>query len=87
MREADGCVAIRVAGRDETARAPTHTQSGQSVPGFVDKELIRRGGGGGLGGSHKGAAYSKLLFPQPNFGSRNFLGRVGLRPKRPPPLL
>ena len=26
--------------------------------------------GGGLGGSHKGATYSNLIFPQPIFGSR-----------------
>ena len=39
---------------------------------FVRNSFVK--GGGGLGGSHKGAAYSKLMFPQPNFGSRFSLG-------------
>ena len=42
-------------------------------------------GGGGLGVSHKGAAYSNLISPQPNFGCEIFLGWVGLRAERPPP--
>ena len=50
-------------------------------PGFVSKEFIPKGGGSG-GGSHKGAAYSNLIFPQPIFGSRLFLGGWA---KRPPP--
>ena len=33
------------------------------VSGFVYNELIRKGGGG-LVGSHEGAAYSNLIFPQ-----------------------
>ena len=52
--------------------------------GFVYKELIPKGGGGAGGGSHKRAAYSILIFPEPNFGSRFFLGGVS-EPKDPPP--
>ena len=58
-------------------------------PGFVHKELIPKGGGGGgwgLGGSHKGAAYSNLIFPQPSFGSRFFWGGGGSQSQKTPPL-
>ena len=41
--------------------------------------------GGGLGGSHKGADYSTLIFPQPKFGSRFLLGGWVSEPKDPPP--
>ena len=57
------------------AQAYTHASNHGSV----------RKGGGGLGGSHKGAAYSNLIFPQPNFGSRFFLGGSVSEPIDPPP--
>ena len=54
--------------------------------GFVDKELIPKGVGGGLGGSHKGAACSILIFPQPKLWSRFFFGGGWVsEPKDPPP--
>ena len=56
-------------------------------PGLVYKELIPKGVGGS-GGSHKLAAYSNLIFPQPNFGSRFFLGVGGSQSQKdPPPLI
>ena len=51
---------------------------------FIGKEYQR---GGGLGGSHKGAAYSNLSFPKPNFGSRFFWGVGGSQSQKKPPLL
>ena len=50
------------------------------VPGCVYKESIHKGGGN-LQGVPQRAASSTLIFPQPNFGSRFFLGWVGLRAK------
>ena len=52
-------------------------------PGFVFQELIRQGGGG-LGRSREGAAYSNLIFPRPNFGSRFSLGGWVPGQKDPP---
>ena len=68
-------------------RAPTPEMisSGDRRRQALFKGIPTKGGRGGLGGSHKGAAYSNLIFPPPNFGSRFFLGWVGLRAKRPPP--
>ena len=37
-------------------------------PQALFKGINTKVGGGGLGGSHKGAAYSNLIFPPPNFG-------------------
>ena len=68
---------------DLTATAQCRIGHNRSASGFFYEELIPKGGG--PGGSHKGAAYSNLIFPQPNFGSRFFLG--GSQSQKTPPAL
>ena len=59
------------------------------LPGFVDEELLRKGVGGVWGGGvPRRAAYSNLICPQPNFGSRFFFWLGGSQSQKDPsPLL
>ena len=56
-----------------------------SMSGFVYKELLPKGGGGGSGGVPQRGRLFKFDFPSAKFWVKIFFWRVGLRAKRPPP--
>ena len=85
---ADSCGGIGAGGGRDLICAPLPLLPRRSACQalFMRNEYVR-GWGGDLDRPYKGTAYSNLIFPQPNFGSRFFLGGWVSEPKDAPPPL